>query len=64
MMLLSTKSPFSVIIYNLNLPVYSNLAETRFPDDYNSISYNFSLDTTLLDFLAAVKSCKMTSLKL
>ncbi len=63
MMLLSTKSPFSVIIYKLNLPVDSNLAETHSPDEHNSISFNFSSDATLFDFLAAVSnsefSCKV-----
>lgn len=39
---LSTKSPFSMIIYNLNLPVYTNLAETRSAHDYNFIPFNFS----------------------
>ena len=43
-MLLSTKSPFSVIIYNLNLPVR---AETRSPDDYYFISDKVSFNTTL-----------------
>lgn len=55
-----------MIIYNLNLPIFSNLAETRSPEDYNSILYHFSLDATLSDFLAAVKesefSLEVTSL--
>lgn len=38
-MLLSTKSPLSMIIYNLNLPIVCNLAETLTQDDYNSIFF-------------------------
>lgn len=42
-MLLSTKSPLSVIIYNLNLPIFCNLAETLTQDDYISIFFSLSL---------------------